>query len=372
MTMLYGTGFEVQDPSGDRTALTDEWSFHTGLADNEVLIVAGRFSTGPFTGQAVEIHCNVGTSSSTRTPAMQLPVGGIYTGSDWIVSFAFKTDSTPATTFPLLWFTDSEDAPLLCLCTTSTGGLSLRRGGNAGTELASYAGPIGTDWQYLEVKVTFHGTTGSFEVRRAASTLSATAPTTIMSGTNVNTTNTGGTQPYEIGLASDGGSGVAPRFSYDDFLVMNTQGSLNNDFLGDISFLRVRPNAVGDESDFDRSTGSVNYVLVDEDAQDSDTSYVESTTASDQDLYHFEDIEAAWAEQIHVVLARPVLRKTEPGSRTARLQVLSGGTTTNGSTFAPSLSYVRRDDVWETDPATSAAWTISGFNAAQFGLQVVA
>lgn len=372
MTMLYGTGFEVHDPSGSKAVLEDEWAFFPFLGSSDINIVSGRFSTGPFTGQAVEIHCNAGSVSTTRLPAMQIPVGGLYDGSDWIVSFAFKLDATPGIVFPLLWFGDAEDGAMLSLSTTSTGGLSLRRGSNLATELASYAGPIGTDWMYLEVKVTFHASTGSFEIRHRPSTFAATAPTTIMSGSNVNTTGTGAVRPYEIGLASDGTPTQHPSFSYDDFVVMNTQGTLNNDFLGDISFLRVRPNAVGDESDFDRSTGAVNYVLVDEDAQDEDTSYVESTTANDQDFYHFEDIEAAWVDEIHAVLARPVLKKSEAGSRTVRLQVLSGGTTTSASTLAPSITYTRLDQVWETDPDTSAAWTISGFNAAQFGLQVVA
>lgn len=372
MTMLYGTGFEVQDPAGDKTALTDEWSFQGNLDNDDISIVSGRFSTGTFAGQAVQIHCNSGRTSSTRLPAMELPVGGLYSGATWIVGFAFKAHSFAGIVMPLLWFEDAEDGAMLTLSTTSAGALSLRRGNSAATELASYAGPIGNDWMYLEIKVTFHATTGSFEVRHRASTAVATEPTTIMSGSNVNTTGTGAVRPYEIGLASDGTNTQAPIFSFDDFVLLNTEGSVNNDFLGDISFLRVRPNAAGDQSDFARSAGSVNYVLVDEDAEDDDTSYVQSATANDQDFYHYEDMDFAWIDAIHAVLARPVLRKTEPGSRTARLQTLSGGTTASGSTFAPSLTYLRRDDVWETDPATSTQWTVDGFNAAQFGLQVVA
>jgi hypothetical protein len=75
-----------------------------------------------------------------------------------------------------------------------------------------------------------------------------------------------------------------------------------------------------------------------------------------EDLYHFENVSSDDMEAILAVIARPVLRKTDAGSRTGKLLVRSGATTDGTAAFPPSLTYLRRDDVWDTDPDTSAAW----------------
>lgn len=372
MTALFATGFEPHDPTGTRSALDDEWDFVEDLDDADVTIAAGRFG-----GQCVDIHCNTGHVATTRSPAMQLPLGGLSSSSTWIIGFAFRPLSTPTVVFPLLWWEDSEDGAMLCLCTTSTGGLSLRRGTNLSTEIASYAGPIGNDWMYLEMKVLFHQSAGTCEVRVGASTELPTTPTTVINFSG-DTTGTSGVRPYQVGLASDGTGSQRPHFQYDDIYILDgtdataTQGQAFNDFLGDISVFRVRPNGVGDSSDFTPSAAVDNYTLVDEDAQDGDTTYVESKTADELDLYEYEDLDADEIDEILFVIDRPILRKTDAGTRTYNLAAKSGATTELSDVRQLSETYVRQDYLWPLDPDTGVAWTVSGFNAAQFGQQVSA
>jgi hypothetical protein len=50
----------------------------------------------------------------------------------------------------------------------------------------------------------------------------------------------------------------------------------------------------------------------------------------------------------------------------------SGGTNYVGTTQTLGSSYLMYRQIHETDPATSAAWTQTGLNSAEFGVKVVA
>ena len=67
-----------------------------------------------------------------------------------------------------------------------------------------------------------------------------------------------------------------------------------------------------------------------------------------------------------------VARKVDTGSRSLRAVHKSGATTANGSTRVLGKSYGLYDDRFEVDPATGAAWTKSGVDALQAGVEMVA
>jgi hypothetical protein len=74
---------------------------------------------------------------------------------------------------------------------------------------------------------------------------------------------------------------------------------------------------------------------------------------------------------IHAVQVVAAAKKDDATTRTYRTNVKSSSTTANGATKALATSYQIFSDVFETDPATSAAWTESGVNAMQVGPEVV-
>lgn len=69
----------------------------------------------------------------------------------------------------------------------------------------------------------------------------------------------------------------------------------------------------------------------------------------------------------HVTLAA----KTDAGTRQIAQICESTGTEEIGSTVSLSNSLVYYQDILETDPHTSAAWTLSGYNAATFGIKEI-
>ena len=115
-----------------------------------------------------------------------------------------------------------------------------------------------------------------------------------------------------------------------------------------------------------------NYAAVDEPQEDATTSYVYDSTAGDVDFYGIASIASTPATTI-AVTTRGYMQKSDSGSRTAAVQIKSGGTTVASSTVtltSTGWQWAWRMDL--TDPNTSTAWTPSGVNSATIGPKTVA
>jgi len=382
MTMVWCEGFETFGLGVTNAEIQDVYDLG-GLSEDgqpiitpEAEIVAGRDLDGYSEERALRLGMLLqALQSEDGCDMVKLPLGGLSQSDDWIVGVALRlsgTGSFPAGNVRVLGFRSSEGLVMFSVKLNSSGVLSVWRGGRFGTQLASSPAGIGKGtWYYLECKVNLHASTGSFEVRLGDS---GNEPVAIMSGSGVNTTATGDTVPYQLTLGALGGS-VTPDYlywEYDDWVVMDDAGSVNNDFLGDVQIIKIRPNDIGDQSDFDPSNvDQDNFSLIDEDTEDDNETYVESNVVNAFDLYEYEDI--LLSGDIFACVPKPVLTKEPSGTRSHRTLCKSNGTTENGATQQPSSgSYVRRQHVYELDPDGSVAWTVAAVNAAQFGLQVVA
>jgi hypothetical protein len=62
--------------------------------------------------------------------------------------------------------------------------------------------------------------------------------------------------------------------------------------------------------------------------------------------------------------------KAEPGDGNAKIVTRSGGTNYAPNTYSLGTSYTELTELHEVDPATSAAWTPSGVNALEVGMEV--
>ena len=137
-------------------------------------------------------------------------------------------------------------------------------------------------------------------------------------------------------------------------------------FAGDGAALVLRPNAVGDASDWVASTPGDNYLMVDDIHSDGDATYVHSdTTPGDKDLYGLEDL--AGGQTVFYLQTRVVSRRvtTDTGSLQT---VLESGTTENlGAEFTPGTTYAHFLEGYLLSPFTAVAWTISEVNAMQLG-----
>lgn len=167
-----------------------------------------------------------------------------------------------------------------------------------------------------------------------------------------------------------GQSGQNNSFAVDDLVVWDDVGTAFTGQLGRHRMECLRPNAAGDSADFTPSSGS-NYAAVDDTGPDGDATYVQSGTSGHKDLYNYGAM-ATSPLTIKGVVVTAIVKNTDVGSIGMRNLVKSGSTTVNGATKTLDFSsYKPMQEMFAVDPNTSAAWTITGVDAAQFGLEVV-
>ena len=221
-------------------------------------------------------------------------------------------------------------------------------------------------WRYIEVKVVVHNSAGTITVKVDG--------TTWLALTGVNTRN-GSSNAYATSLALGNSSqftnvsGVTlGAFDIDDLVTLDTTGSYNNTYIGDVAIKCKFPNANGTTQQWTRNTGANNYAAVNENPPDGDTTYVSDATVGeiDRNLYP-----TTTGTVVKAVIARPLARKDDGTSRSIRAVTKSGATLgDNGSDFALSTSYVYYHGLFETDPNTSLPWAIAAVNSAEFGVKV--
>ena len=158
----------------------------------------------------------------------------------------------------------------------------------------------------------------------------------------------------------------------DDIYICDTDGTSNNDFLGQVVIEGVLPSADGDSGDWTPASGTDNSAMVDDIPPDDDTSYVESNTEDAEDLYDYANLSTITTETIVGVQINTDVRiNAFPGNIDLYQTVKSGGTTSDGQPTNIAMDeYEVATRILETDPNTSSAWTASGVNAAQFGVKV--
>lgn len=104
---------------------------------------------------------------------------------------------------------------------------------------------------------------------------------------------------------------------------------------------------------------------------DGDASYTSSSTLNALDLFDFANL-ASTPVSIAAVAVRAFARKSDSGTRGLSTVLKSGATTDVGTNLSLSTSYQGTVKTYETDPNTSAAWTMSGVSAAQAGYKLTA
>lgn len=141
-------------------------------------------------------------------------------------------------------------------------------------------------WTHLELKATIADSGGVVQVRLdGAQVLS-------FSG---DTRNAGTAEIATVRFSNHFvASGTRHLLRLDDVYLCDTAGGRNNDFLGDVRVVTLRPNADTVQADFTPSAGSSHYSLVAEAPDDDgDGTDVESGTVSHKDLYGYQELTGA-------------------------------------------------------------------------------
>ena len=314
-------------------------------------------------------------------PGLQLPVGGnagitLSHQSAWVAGFAVYFNGAPATYNGFVYnASHAGQVELIRLRLESDATLSILTA-NSGVLIANTT-PFSfhdNTWYYLECKYNLSGGT--------ATPIQTTATVRIDGSIRASGTGTCGFNTTALLLQTPtiNAHGIANPVvngnTYIKDLYIFDQGSTDtNDFAGDCTFVFVVPD--GDvTTGWDLSSGSVSFSLVNEVPPDGDTSYVQSSNTgtvinSATDNFTWQDI-PAFTGTIVAVQYLGFLRKTGEGKKSVKLTVgPSGGFTQVSEEFFLNDNYLYYRLPMGTDPATGVTWTQSGFNATDFGIEVI-
>lgn len=344
MALLWIEGFETFGVTNGIAPVGMDFKYETNARVPLTDVQAGRIAGHSW-------YANTGSSPTIVTPNL----GQIVT---WVTGFGMKYDITHAT-LNQKFFTsrDSNGTEGINLRTTPADEIAVYRGTTLlGTTTAS--GLADDVWFFVELKITISNTVGTVDVKvNGTNRLSLTSQDT-QAGTVTNTTRWSLMSP-----------GFTPYwYWFDDWYILDTTGAQNNDFLGDHRVDAIFPNASGAQTDWTPDSGN-NWERVDENPADEDTSYVESGTVTDQDLYNYQSTPGL--SNIKGIQINTVVRETDAEIFQIK-HLAKSGTTTDGGTAQTvgTAAYTTLTRIVELNPDTAAAWTDAELNSAQFGIEV--
>jgi len=159
----------------------------------------------------------------------------------------------------------------------------------------------------------------------------------------------------------------------DDLYICDETGAQNNTFLGQLKIATLYPSEDGNQNDFVGSDADSidNFLLVDEATDDGDTTYVESDTPTEVDLYTMDNMPAASSSIVGVQVCS-YMRTDAVGSRLARHVARVSTTDYEGADMGVNYAYMWGVTTWELNPGDSAAWEDADIDAVEFGIKVEA
>lgn len=298
------------------------------------------------------------TGAGASTQNLTLPANF----STLFLAFAWKTNATSALDRYIVELYESATKHI-GIYANADGSISVHR--NTTTIGTSAPGVLNTAGEYLQlqIKVVISDTVGSVEIRLNGS------ETPIIALSNVDTRNAGTGVVNTIRLTSystSSGGDLASLF--DDLVVWDTTGSVNNTWLGDVRVDSYMPSGDGDTTTMAPSTGTAHWQLVDE-VPASDTDYVSSASVGALDLFQMADM-AHTPATVHGVVAVAQMLKSDAGAREVGITLKSGATESVGSNIALGTGSTKYQRVIETDPNGGVAWTKAAIDALQVGVKV--
>jgi hypothetical protein len=354
MSLIHFDGFDAR-----ASILSGAYSYPVGSPATNASYVTGRFGTGfaikgaqTTSGPFELTHVFSGAARTAVVTGASIFNGAGYTYSATL--FAFRAGAGATSEVLTLRVNPTGYSP--------AGRLSVNRGlhTQTGTELGVSAVTVPSDaWHRIEVKVIAGtGTAGTVIVRQNG------VVTLNLPGVDTGSANLTG-----VGLGFANEQNYCWAQTSDDWWICDTSGTVNNDFLGDVRVLGISPSGNGTYSQLTGSDGNSvdNYALVDEVPPDT-VDFVGSPTAGQKDTYQYADIPASYT--VRGVRVAALASKSDAGQISGRILTRSGTTDAGGPDCALTSTPTLFSTVLENDPATSAAWTSGGLNAAEFGWEV--
>lgn len=354
MSLLYIDGFSHYATSDFGAK---GWSKTDNTATTVVQSAVQRFAG------ASAIRWNGASSGSTSVTFLSRAVTA---AASWVIGFAFRMGVAPSSAAAIVSLRDAGTTQV-DLRLNPDGTLAVTRAGTALTGGTSALSLSPDTWYYIEWKVTIANSiaASSCKVR-----VGGVDWLTVAAAQDTQATANASANQLVLGQVFATTTGTTYVVYLTDLYVCDQSGSVNNDFLGDMRVLTLLPGGAGNTTGWTASAGS-NYQCVDEAAPNGDTDYVSTATATTKDTYAYPSLSVSPSTIAGVQTVLDV-RKDDAGSRTVVPVTRSGGTDYDGSSYSVTDTYAMNCQIRETDPATSAAWTESGVNAAEWGVKLTA
>ena len=329
-----------------------------GNAPDPVGIVERKYSTD--TGTSSNWYITLGRLGgfslymSYAGAYMQSPA--LTTNATMVVGFAVKFKALGTNTFLSLYDGTTQGMNLRL---TAGGEVAIYRGGTV-LETTVGLGLTAGAWYYMEFKVLCANSPGgTYELRVGGINVASDSGLDTEAGSNA----------YHDRFRLSNSASSTYTASFDDLYCLNGSGAVNNDFLGNMRVIALRPDGDTAANAWTRSGGAENFDLVNEDICDDDTGYVESAVSTTKDLYTYDAV-ASLADSIKGVQINTMCRETNANSFSLVTVAKLGATESNSAAAAiGTTNYVTKTRLMETDP-TGNAWTIANVDAAQFGIKV--
>jgi hypothetical protein len=178
---------------------------------------------------------------------------------------------------------------------------------------------------------------------------------------------------FSSGVKQSTGITSAPQF-YIDSLYIRELDSTPNDIITAWQIDELDVNAEGTTNDFTASSGTNNAAMVDDTlpSHDMDDSYVYSATTANKDLFDMDALSVPGdLTLVQAVMVTAEATKSDSGAKTFKLAAHVGATDYYGSNETLGETYAEYRKIWQQDPDTTATWTQTGVNNAEFGFEVV-
>lgn len=341
--------------------IADKWSASTG---GTLGVISGTGNSAIESGTGRDsTKCMKITQSSD---AFSCVYKAMPSNASWVVGFAFNP-STFGTSeaFPFLEVHDTFPNKQLTFALAPTGFIQVFRGDHTGTLLGTTNQPVTAGvYDYWEFAFTINSSTGSVQIRKNG--------VTALNVSGVNTQVTGNSSANTILLGRTYGpltwiSSATCR--YDDIYILDGTGSPNA-FIGDVHFLALVPTADGAVTDWLPVGAANNFQCVREIPPDDDTTYVESNTPTDVDVYPVTLLPVT-PSTVPLVQINLYARKDAAGVRTIQPEILQGGVYYPvGSAVSLGTVYTYQRTLLPLDPVGSP-WTAATVNADEFGMKEV-
>jgi hypothetical protein len=214
-------------------------------------------------------------------------------------------------------------------------------------------------WSHIEVKCVIDDVVGSIDAQING--------IPVFSLTNQNLGTNDATQ-LKFGCFAGSGSGTTLDFYFDDIVVWDTTGAVNNDFLGTQRVETIFPTSDTAAADFTKTGAANGYDCIDNVPPDDDTTYLTGATVNDISEFGVGTLPAN-VSAIVGVYVHTLAKLSDAGTGNLQVSLVSGVDVSLGPDKVLTSGYQYHGGVHELDPATDAAWTKAGVEAALLRLE---